>query len=134
MRRARRLDPRPGVVGTGVEGDRHDRQAALAELLVQRLPDRQVEPTPSPRGIGDEEDLLATLLGQCVEPPVEIGQRKVGRLQRQQALGARAGGDAEESRALLEIDGERPIEASCDPGEISPPAGGASTLQAGRPG
>ena len=92
VRRMRRLDPRAGVVRALVERDRDHGEAPALQLLVQRLPDRQVETAPSPRGPGDEQDLLAAVLAQRVQAPVEVGQREVGRLLSGQRLTALAGG------------------------------------------
>jgi hypothetical protein len=67
------LDPGPGVVRGRVERDRDDDEVVALQLLVERLPDRQVETAASPRGPGDEQDLLAPMLAQGVRAPVQVG-------------------------------------------------------------
>src|SRR5262245_33871710 len=100
MRRARGLDPRPRVVAVLVERHRDDGETSVLQLLVDHLPDWQVETAASPRGPGDEQDLLAAMLAQRVHAAVEVGQREVGRLPRGQRLATLAGGASEERHAL----------------------------------
>jgi hypothetical protein len=64
------LDPLARVTQAArVLRDRDDLQVLALQLLVECLPDRQVEAAPSPGGPGDEEDLLATVVGQPVHAP-----------------------------------------------------------------
>jgi hypothetical protein len=61
------FDEGPNVVGTSVERDRDGQEALGAELLVERLPDRQVLAAASPGRVGDEQDLLAAVIGEAVD-------------------------------------------------------------------
>ena len=74
------FDPGAGIVGGTLDRDRDDGEALVLELLVDGLPDRQVVAAASPRGVRDEQDLLAALVAQGVRVPVEIGEGEVGRL------------------------------------------------------
>jgi hypothetical protein len=48
MGRPGRLDPRAGGLRAAVDGDRENYEAVLLQLLIDGLPDWQVEPAPSP--------------------------------------------------------------------------------------
>ena len=104
MRRVRGFDPGPRGLRTAVDGDADHDEAPILELVVDALPDRQVEATPSPRSIRDQEHLLAAVLAQRVQAPVEIGQREVRRLQRGQPPRALRRGHAEVRGALVDIE------------------------------
>src|SRR2546428_17501 len=80
----RRLDPGPSVIRALVERDRDDHEAVALQLLVERLPDRQGHAAPSPRGIGDEQNLLSPVLAQGMEPSLEVGPREVRSVERAQ--------------------------------------------------
>lgn len=62
VRRVRGLDERPGVLGVLVERNGDDDEPVLTEFVLQCLPPGQVMATASPRGVGDEDDLLAAVL------------------------------------------------------------------------
>src|SRR5204863_7264803 len=85
------LDVRPRVLRTLVERDRDRREAALTELVVQCLPDRQVLAASSPGRPGDQQYLPTAVTGERVRPSVEVGKREVRRLERREPAGAGAG-------------------------------------------
>lgn len=78
MRRMRGLNIRTDVLGILVESDGDEDEAVRQEFLVERLPDRQVSATASPRGVSGQDDLLAAMLRERVERAVEVGELEVG--------------------------------------------------------
>ena len=122
----RRFDPRTRVLGAPVDGDGDGDEITGAKLLVERLPDRQVETTSSPRGPDDEEDLPAAMIRQSVRAAVEVCELEVRcgeRLQRSRAL-VRA--DAEPRDSFGDVERERSAEDAGERGEIDVAVGAES--------
>ena len=69
------------LVGVLVDRDSDDLEAVVSQLVLQHLPPGQVEGAPSPRGEGDEQPLLGTVVRQRVPRPIEVGKREVRRTQ-----------------------------------------------------
>ena len=57
-----RLNPGPRVVGALVHGDGDDGEMKALEFLVHLLPHGQVVAAPSPRGVGDKENLVTPVI------------------------------------------------------------------------
>src|SRR4051812_35158904 len=77
MLRLRRVDEGSRGVGTAqLQRDRDDLDAEGVELVAQRLPPGQVEPTASIRSPGDENDLLPAQRGQAELIAVDVGQHQ----------------------------------------------------------
>src|SRR5262249_57124218 len=75
----RPLDVRTGVLRTLVEGDGDRDEAAITELFIQCLPDRQVLAASSPGGPGDEERLATSMIRQPMRAALHVRQREVPR-------------------------------------------------------
>jgi hypothetical protein len=118
MRGVRGFDPFARVFDVALETDRDDHEAEGSEFLVQFLPDRQVISAPSPRGPGGEKDLLATVLGQRMCAPVEIGQGEVGRLEKREARRTVVRADTDERCCGLDVDRTRTLEQRRQPSEV----------------
>ena len=118
MSRLRALDVGTGCVCALIEGDRDRNEAALTQLVVQRLPDRQVLATASPRGPRDQQRLLAALVAERVQVPVEIGQREIGGRQRGESNAALGRRGTEDGDALVDVERERAIERAGERREI----------------
>jgi hypothetical protein len=114
----RPLDVGACVVGAPVEGYRDRREAALTQLVVQCLPDRQVLAAPSPGCPGDEEDLPPALIAERMEPAVEVGEGEVRRLHRGQAVGAVGGRRTEHGDPLGRIHREGPVQQPREGGQV----------------
>ena len=98
------LDPLAGVLGVAIDGDGDDNEAEFFELLVDRLPPGQVVAAASPRGVGGEEHLLASVVGEGVGVAFEVGEGEVRSAEEGERLGAFAGGDAEVGGAFGGVD------------------------------
>ena len=71
------VDPRQRIALAAVHRHRDHHEAAIGQLLVERLPHGQVATAPSPGGPGDEQDLLAAVVGEPVHAAGRVGQREV---------------------------------------------------------
>jgi hypothetical protein len=116
--RRRALDVRARVIGVLVEGDGDDDEVVRAELLGQRLPDRQVLAAASPGGPEDEHAALVAVLGEGVTAAGEIGEGEVGGLERSEAGSALGGRRAEGGDARGGVEDEGAIEEVRDGSEI----------------
>ena len=111
MRGRRALDERTGGVDALIERDGDRDEAAITQLGVQLLPDRQVFAAASPRAPGDEQALLAAMLGERVRSAGQVGEREVGRLERAQARPRARRPRYRARRSRPRRRRERPIEA-----------------------
>ena len=73
----RGFDERTWVVTGLVERHRDRDETEVTEFFVECLPDRQIFAAASPGGVGNEENLLATMLREGVHLSVEIGQGEI---------------------------------------------------------
>src|SRR5262249_42120626 len=98
--------------------DCDDNEVLAPELLVDGLPHGQVEAAPSPGGPGVEQDLLAPVVGQTMDAPIQIRQREVRCLTGPKAAALDVSGLGEQPDATFVIVNDRLAYTARESGEI----------------
>ena len=112
------LDPLTGGLGVMLDGDGNDDEAVVLEFLVDGLPPGQVMAAASPRGVGGEEDLLTSVVGERVEGAIEVREGEVGGAEKGEFLCPVSGGDAEVGGTFGGVDGVRAADEVGEADEI----------------
>jgi hypothetical protein len=109
-----------GRLGVLVDGHRDDPEAVAGQLVVQRLPARQLVGAAAPRGEGDDEGLAAPHPVEGEGQTVEVGQRERRGLAGRELGGPGGGRRAEHGDALVGVDHQEAAGGGGQAGEVDP--------------